>query len=159
MKSNSLVVGVIVGFLLMGVIVWVAMPPMMINVHRSQFGFDETVTAVENAVAAEEGWKVVQVFDIQKNIVDAGFRDMTKVKIVALCNAGYAHRILGDDKDKGVTTMMPLAIGVYETANGDVYISDLNVGLMGMMFGGTIADVMGNASTDIGRMVAAVAAN
>jgi len=36
---------------------------------------------------------------------------------------------------------MPLSIGVYEDGKGQVYISQLDVGLMGMMFGGTIAEV------------------
>jgi len=159
MKSNSIIFGAIIGFLLMGIMVWVAMPPMMINVHKSPYGFDETVIAVEKAVAAQEGWKVVKVFDIQKNIVDVGHQDMTKVKIIVLCNPHYANRILSDDKDKVVTSMMPLGIGVYETKGGSIYISEMNVGLVGLMFGGSIAEVMGSASTDIGRMMAAVADN
>ena len=159
MKSNSIILGSILGFLLMGVIVWMTMPPMMINVHKSPYGFEETVTAVEKAVTAQEGWKVSKVFDIQKNIIDAGHKDMTRVKIVSLCNPHYANRILSDDKDKVVTTMMPLGIGVYETEDGTVYMSEMNVGLMGMMFGGTIAEVMGNASTDIAKMVTAVSAH
>ena len=159
MKSNSIILGTIIGFLLMGIIVWIAMPPMMINVHKSQYGFDETVAAVEKAVTAQQGWKVSKVFDIQKNIIDAGHQDMTRVKIVSLCNPHYANRILSDDKDKVVTTMMPLGIGVYETKDGSIYMSEMNVGLMGMMFGGTIAEVMGDASTDIAKMIAAVSEN
>jgi len=159
MKSNSIILGTIIGFLLMGIIVWIAMPPMMINVHKSQYGFDETVAAVEKAVTAQQGWKVSKVFDIQKNIIDAGHQDMTRVKIVTLCNPHYANRILSDDKDKVVTTMMPLGIGVYETKDGSIYMSEMNVGLVGMMFGGTIAEVMGDASTDIAKMIAAVSEN
>ena len=159
MKSNSIIFGIIIGFLLMGIIVWIAMPPMMINVHKSQYGFDETVAAVEKAVTAQQGWKVSKVFNIQKNIIDAGHQDMTRVKIVTLCNPHYANRILSDDKDKVVTTMMPLGIGVYETKDGSIYMSEMNVGLMGMMFGGTIAEVMGDASTDIAKMIAAVSEN
>ena len=56
MKSKSLLAGVIVGFLVMGVAVWIAMPLMMINVHKSPYGFDETVTDVEAAVTALEDW-------------------------------------------------------------------------------------------------------
>ena len=159
MKTKTFVFGAIVGFLAMGAAVWIAMPRMMINVHKSPYGFDETVAAVEAAVAGQEGWKVAKTFDIQKNIVDAGHAEMTKVKIVTLCNPHYANRILSADSDKVVTTMMPLGIGVYETADGSVYMSEMNVGLMGMMFGGTIADVMGDASTDIARMMSSVTGN
>jgi hypothetical protein len=38
-------------------------------------------------------------------------------------------------------------------------MSEMNVGLVGMMFGGTIAEVMGDASTDIARMMATVSRN
>ena len=159
MKSNSLIIGAIIGFLLMGIIVWMAMPPMMINVHKSPYGFDETVTAVEKAVASQKGWKVAKIFDIQQNILDAGYKDMTRVKIVTLCNPHYANRILSEDKDKVVSTMMPLGIGVYETKDGSVYMSEMNVGLVGMMFGGTIAKVMGDATADIGKMMTSVTKN
>lgn len=156
MKAKPIIFGVIVGFLVMGLIVWFAMPVMMINVHESRYGFEETVAAVEESVTSQKGWKVAEVFDIQKNIVNAGYKDMTNVKIVAVCNAGYAHRILDDDKDKGVTTMMPLGIGVYETKDGNVYMSEMNVGLVGKVFGGTISEVMGDASADISRIIADV---
>ncbi|MGD9297864.1 MAG: DUF302 domain-containing protein [Chromatiales bacterium] len=159
MKTKIFFAGLIIGFLMMGVAVWFLMPAMMINVHKSQYGFEETVTAVETAVAAQEGWKVAKTFDIQKNIVDAGHTDMTRVKIVTLCNPHYANRILSDDADKVVTTMMPLGIGVYKTSDGSVYMSEMNVGLVGMMFGGTIAEVMGDASKDIAMMMTAVSGN
>lgn len=158
MKKTSLLIGAILGFLLMGVIVWLAMPLLMINVHKSPYGFDETVVAVENAVTSQKGWKVAKTFDIQQNIIEAGYPNMTRVKIVTLCNPHYAKRILTNDKDKVVTTMMPLGIGVYETRDGNVYMSEMNVGLMGMMFGGTIANVMGDASKDIAKMMKAVTA-
>jgi hypothetical protein len=52
---------------------------------------------------------------------------------------------------------MPLAIGVYEDEHGRVYVTRLNVGVLGMMFGGTISDVMAMAGTDLNEVVASVA--
>ena len=156
MNPKSVIPGFITGFLLMGITVWFVMPSMMINVHESPYGFDETVAAVREAVASQQGWKVAQVFDIQKNIIEAGHVDMTRVKIVALCNGNYANRILDDDEDKVVTTLMPLGIGVYETNDGSVYLSAMNIGLMGKMFGGTISEVMGDASADIARIIGGI---
>ena len=159
MNPKPVILGFVAGFLLMGLVVWFVVPAMMINVHESPYGFDETVAAVSEAVASQEGWKVAQIFDIQKNIIDAGHEEMTRVKIVTLCNGNYANRILADDSDKVVTTLMPLGIGVYETNNGSVYMSSMNIGLMGKMFGGTISEVMGDASGDIARIIAGVAAD
>jgi uncharacterized protein (DUF302 family) len=150
---SKFVIGLIVGVLLMGIVVWQVMPRMMINVQKSKLNFDDTVSAVSESVTKEKGWKVPAIFDIQKNILDAGHKDMTKVKIVSLCQPHYAKKILESDDDKKVTTMMPLGIGIYETKDGQVYMSTMNIGIMGMMFGGTIADVMGDAAKDIEEML------
>ena len=55
---------------------------------------------------------------------------------------------------------MPLGIGVYEDKQGHVFIASLNVTLMGKMFGGTIAEVMGkNAGKDLSDVIASVASD
>jgi hypothetical protein len=52
---------------------------------------------------------------------------------------------------------MPCAWGVYEGDDGRVYITGMNMGLMGKMFGGNIAKVMGGSvSKDEARMLARV---
>ncbi len=43
---------------------------------------------------------------------------------------------------------MPCAIVVYEGDDGNVYLSSMNMGLMGKMFGGNIVKVMGGAVAD-----------
>ena len=156
-SASKFVIGLIVGVLLMGIAVWQVMPRMMLNVQKSKLNFEDTVSAVNESVTKQEDWKVPAIFDIQKNILDAGHKDMTKVKIVSLCQPHYAKKILESDDDKKVTTMMPLGIGIYETKDGQVYISTMNIGIMGMMFGGTIADVMGDAGEEIEEMLEDIA--
>jgi uncharacterized protein (DUF302 family) len=63
------------------------------------------------------------------------------IRIVELCKAPYAHEVLSEKPE--LATLMPCAYGVYEGADGKVYISAMNVGLMGKMFGGVVARVMG----------------
>ena len=65
-----------------------------------------------------------------------------KVRLVELCKAEYAHDVLETNPE--VSTLMPCAFGVYEGADGAVYISGMNMGLMGKLFGGRIAEIMGN---------------
>jgi hypothetical protein len=48
---------------------------------------------------------------------------------------------------------MPLKLGIFEKENGQVYVSELNIGLMGMMFGGTIAKVMSVAGKDVKEII------
>ena len=44
-----------------------------------------------------------------------------------------------------VSTLMPCAWGVYKGDDGKVYISGMNMGLTGKLFGGNIAKVMGSS--------------
>ena len=148
--------GVIVGMLLMGLIVWFTMPSLMLITHKSCRGYDDTVVALGEALRKKQDWRVLTVNDYQKTT--AAFGAMERVGSMNICNPRYASKILARDADRGVTAFMPLALGVYEDKKGQVYVSQLNVGLLGMMFGGTIAEVMGMAGKDLNEVVASVAA-
>ena len=99
---------------------------------------------------------MLKVNDSQERTADFGA--LERVCSVNVCNPRYAAKILADDANRGVTAFMPLAIGVYEDKKGQVFVSQLNVGVMGLMFGGTIADMMGMAGKDLNEVVASVAA-
>lgn len=144
------------GMVLMGLIVWFTMPSLMLMEYRSPLDYEQTVAALNEAIAKKQNWKVPQVFDYQKNIQDAGHEPIDRVGTVALCNPLYASRILADEQNRKVTAFMPLGVGVYQREDGEVYISELNVGLLGMMFGGTIAEVMGEAGTDVKEVIVSV---
>ncbi len=145
---------VVVGMLLMGAVVWFAMPSLLLVEHKSPRNYEATVAAVQQALAGKQHWKVLTVSDWQKGISDAGFGPIDRVGTLELCNPRYASRILADPKNRKVTAFMPLGIGVYEDGKGQVFVSELKVGLMGMMFGGTIADVMGAAGADLSAVIA-----
>jgi uncharacterized protein (DUF302 family) len=82
---------------------------------------------------------------------------LSRIGSIALCNPRLSSRILADDGNKRVTAFMPIEIGIYEDKSGQVYISELNVGLLGKMFGGLIAEVMSHAGKDIKGIIAAAA--
>ena len=148
-------VGLIVGMLLMGIIGWTVMPSMMLTVHKSKLNFEETVTAIDKS-AKGLGWKVPKIYDIQKSLKEAGNEDMTKVKILSICQPNHAYKILKDDSNKKVTAIMPCRVGVYEAEDGQTYISEMNIGLMSKMFGGTIAKVMGEVAKEEKKMLESV---
>lgn len=147
--------GLISGLLLMAIMVWVFMPKMMINVDESKYGVDQTVEMiVENA--KQGGWKIPKIYDIQKSLVNAGYSDMTAMKIISLCQPGHAYTILREDGNKKVSGIMPCRIGVYESSDGKTYVSGMNIGLMSKMFGGTIETVMGKVAIEEGEMLSDV---
>lgn len=140
-------VGVAAGVVLAGVVIWNVMPSMMLTVHKSKLGFDATVAKIESN-AAERGWLRPKIYNIQATLQKAGHTDMSQVKIISLCQPHHAYDILEDDANKKVTAVMPCRVGVYEGQDGQVYISEMNIGLMGKMFGGKIAEVMAKASQE-----------
>jgi uncharacterized protein (DUF302 family) len=78
-----------------------------------------------------------------------------RVNIIQLCKAPYAKQVLTTDRH--VASMMPCSIAVWEDDAGQVHVSKMNTGLMGKMFGGTIAEVMGGkVAAEEARMLAAV---
>ena len=147
---------VLVGMVLMGLIVWFAMPSLMLIKHKSNRSYDDTIAMLGEALKKKPDWRVLTVNDYQKST--AAFGTIERVGSINICNPRYAAKILANDTDRGATAFMPLALGVYEDKKGQVYVSQLNVGLVGMMFGGTIADVMGIAGKDLNEVVASVAA-
>jgi uncharacterized protein (DUF302 family) len=141
-KSISLLIGgFVLGVIIAGILFWLIMPSLMLNVHKCKLSFDETVSII-NENALNNGWKVPKIYNIKKSLVDAGQSDMTRLKIISLCQPDHAYNILLDDDNKKVTAIMPCRIGVYEGNDGEVYIAEMNMGLMSRMFGGTIAEVM-----------------
>ncbi|MFO7543588.1 MAG: DUF302 domain-containing protein [Thiobacillus sp.] len=145
---------VLVGMVVMGLIVWFAMPSMMLVTHKSNRSYDDTIVAISEAVKSKQDWRVLNVYDYQKTT--EAFGAIERTGSVSICNPRYASRILANPADRRVSAFMPLGIGVYEDKTGQVYVSQLNVGLMGMMFGGTIADVMGSAGQDLDAAIASV---
>jgi uncharacterized protein (DUF302 family) len=150
------VVWVLAGMAIMGLIVWFVMPFLMLIRYKSKLSFDETVTVLSETLNKKQDWRVVTVNDYQK--CTEAFAALEKVSSVSICNPRYVAKILTNDKDRGVTAFMPLGLGVYEDKKGNVFVSQLNVGLLGIMFGGTIAEVMGMAGKDIKAVVKSVAA-
>ena len=145
---------IIAGMVLMGLIVWFAMPSMMLIKHRSKLAYDDTVNALSEAVSKKQDWQVLTVNDYQKKT--ASFTALERVGSITICNPRYSAKILTEDKNRHVTAFMPLEFGVYEDKKGQVYVSQLNVGLLGKMFGGTISTVMGMAGKDLIEVASSV---
>jgi len=143
------------GMILMGLIIWIMMPSVMLIQLKSTKNYDETIAALNEALDKKSDWRVLAVNDYQKSTAPYG--QIEHVGSLNVCNPRYASMILSNDRDRGVTSMMPLSIGIYEDKSGQVYISRMNVGVMGLMFGGNIADVMGLADKDLEQIVATVA--
>ena len=61
--------------------------------------------------------------------------------------------LLAEDQTRILSILMPCTITVYKKDNGKTYIGMMNAGLMGKMFGSTVARVMGEVAKDQKQMV------
>ncbi|MFO8012080.1 MAG: DUF302 domain-containing protein [Phycisphaerae bacterium] len=133
-------VGLVVGAALTGLVVVKAMPGMMIVTRPSRLGFEETVQAIQKGIK-EQGWSSPATLDLNKSLARHGVTLDPQVRIIQLCQPEYAKDVL--TTDRYVASLMPCAIAVYESDDGRVCVSKMNTGLMGTLFGGNVAEVMG----------------
>jgi uncharacterized protein (DUF302 family) len=133
-------IGLVLGIVLtVFFVMWMA-PGMMIQTSESVAGLEETVNRIEQAVQ-ERGWTVQSVVNMNNSLQKHGHPFAPQVRVIKICQPVYAKSIL--ESDRQMSVMMPCSLAVYETDDGRVMISQLNSSLMGSIFGGNVAEVMG----------------
>jgi len=60
---------------------------------------------------------------------------------------------LKEDETRALSILMPCTITVYKKDNGKTYITLMNSGLMGQMFGSKVAAIMGEVAKDQAEFV------
>ena len=131
--------GTLFGMLTALLAVGILMKPLMLTIHASPYGVEETCQRLKASIEAN-GWRCPAIRDMNAAIAKEGLALAAPVRIVELCKADYARDVLETNPE--VSTLMPCAFGVYEK-DGKVYVTGLNTGLMGKLMGGNVARVMG----------------
>lgn len=143
MKTTmTALIAAVTGAVLAIILILLVMPSMMINEYQSPFDLDETIEHIK-AAASEEGWVISGVADLAASVKKHGGYDLPATRLINLCQAGHAHKILSEDGNKKISVFMPCTISVYQKTDGKIYLATMNAGLLGKMFGGTVAEVMG----------------
>jgi uncharacterized protein (DUF302 family) len=128
------------------------MPKLMISERASPMSYEETITQIQHNVT-NGGWKVSAVMRLDKSLAKEGKKTLP-VASLKICRPDYAEKVLKDDDARFLSVMMPCSIAVYEKTDGRTYISTMNAGLMGRMFGGTAAKVMaGPVAAETARFI------
>ncbi|MCK5696981.1 MAG: DUF302 domain-containing protein [Gammaproteobacteria bacterium] len=139
---KNILIGFIIGILLVGIIGWKMMPGMMLHEYQSPHDLKETVNRIKMS-AIKEGWVIAGIKPLHKSVEKHGGHKILPVMLVNLCQADHAYNILKNDSNKILSVMMPCTISVYEKKDGKTYIGAMNAELLGKMFGGDIAQIMG----------------
>lgn len=142
----KVIISFLVGMLFTGIVLIGVSPSIMINEDVSKFGYEETVEKVTKAAAAK-GWKIPSIHQLDKSVAKAGY-DVLPVTVIELCHPGHAGKILSNDDDKSVTSMMPCRVSIYKNNDGNVIVSRMNTSLISKLFGGNISEVMSLATND-----------
>ena len=75
----------------------------------TNMSFDHAVAAVQRK-SAEKGFRVLHTHNVAATLAGRGFQ-RDPLKIVEICNAGYAHQVL--QRDVKISLMLPCPISVY----------------------------------------------
>jgi uncharacterized protein (DUF302 family) len=140
-KALTFLAGFVAGVVVFAVAAYLTAPGLMLAEHRSRLGLEQTVAELK-AAAEEKGWVVSGIVELARSIKKHGGPDVRPVRLVNLCHAGHAGRILSEDDARVVSVMMPCTIAVYEKSDGSVWISNMNASLLGRLFGGVVSEIM-----------------
>ncbi len=108
---------------------------------QSEKAFEDVCAALEK-ISPENNFRVLAIHDVQETLKEKGF-DREPLRIIEVCNAGFAHKALG--KDIHVSLFMPCKFVVAET-DGKVSVtlgrpSMINMVLPESDLGGLAQDV------------------
>lgn len=150
----TILVAFVIGALAAAFIGFTMLPGLMINETLSPLPFDETVEKIE-ANAKELGWKVPDKWkaNFQANFKKVVGVDIGPSKVLKMCEPQAAVDILKHDKFKNLAVMMPCTIAIYEKSDGKTYISTMNMGMLGKMFGGEVAKAIDRVGPQMQEMI------
>ena len=154
-KLFTILISFILGAVVAGAIGMYSLPSLMIKEVQSPYGFDETIEKVI-ANAKEMGWKVPKSWKInfKKNLLKTVKVDVGPNKVIGMCDPQAAADILIHDKLKQLAVMMPCSIAFYEKSDGKTYISIMNMGLLGTVFGDVVKGITTKLAPQMDKMIA-----
>ena len=146
--------GSVVGIALLGVVMFFIAGSFMFNEIESPFGVEETAARIQQNIQRLEnrGWKLSGLRDPSKAVAASG-TNVLPVLLVEACSTKYSAPLLKDDETRALSILMPCTITVYKKDNGKTYITLMNSGLMGQLFGANVAKIMAEVAKDQAEFV------
>ena len=146
--------GLVVGIALLGVVMFFKAGSFMFNEIESPFSVEETAARIQRNIQGLEdrGWKLSGLRDPSKAVAASGTNVMP-VLLVEACSTKYSAPLLKEDETRALSILMPCTITIYKKDNGKTYITLMNSGLMGKMFGKKVGEIMGEVAKDQAEFV------
>jgi len=137
--------GLLSGIIISGLVVYFSFSKLMFTVSESNYNFEQTAEILTESVK-ENNWNLSHQYDLQQTLAKHG-HEVKPVKVFSICKPDIAIRVLGSDKDRHISSIMPCRVAIYEKADGKTYIARMNAGLFSILLGGNANAVMGDAGT------------
>ncbi|MDV7186074.1 DUF302 domain-containing protein [Lutibacter sp. TH_r2] len=149
----SVAFGFIVGIIFTGITISISSSEMMVKEFKSPYNFEKTVHVITQRINNKDGWNVTGIIDQNKEVTENGGFEIGNFKIIKYCHGGYSARMLKADDRKKIGNMMPKSFAVYEKSDGQVFVSTMNGGVMGKLFGGEIEVIIEEVSLEVEDMM------
>ena len=148
-----LIFGFIAGIIFSGIFMSISASEMMVKEFKSPYDFDKTVDVMVNRINNKNGWHVTEVIDQNKEVQEHGGFEIGNFKIIKYCHGEYSAKMLQTDDRKKIGNMMPKTFAVYEKSDGQVFVSTMNGGVMGKLFGGETEKFIEEVSLEVEDMM------
>ena len=154
---TGLIIGLIVGIIIALLVIFYSAPSIMFKENKSKHDFETTIAELEKTVA-DAGWVIPHVNDLQASLHKFDY-DIMKVKIYEICKPEHAYKILSQDDERIVSSLMPCRIAIYEKSDGNVYMSFMNAKLMAKPMVKLIRQTMADAAAETEVIIAPLIEN
>ncbi|MDF1571899.1 MAG: DUF302 domain-containing protein [Bacteroidales bacterium] len=152
--TTGIIIGLVAGALIAVLAIFFSSPSLMLKENKSKHDFETTLAQIEKSVDSL-GWKIPHINDLQATMHKFG-KDVRQVKVYEICHPDHAYKVLKQDDERIVSTLMPCRIAIYEKSNGNIYVSRMNSGLMSKPMSKIIRSTMSDAAADTEKILASV---
>lgn len=143
---TGILIGIVSGAALALLILYFSLPKMMFKEDKSNYDFQTTIEEIEKSVA-DANWKIPHVNDLQATMQKFG-KDVRQVKVYEICQPEHAYKILSQNDERIVSSLMPCRVAIYEKEDGSVYVSRMNASLLSKPMNKLIRNTMGDAGEE-----------
>ncbi len=129
---------------------------LMIKEIASPHDYEKTLDLIKKTFSNSEGWRIVNIIDQGKKIIENGGDPVGRITIIQYCHSIYASQMFKDDNRKKISVFSPKSIAVYEKSDGKTYISLMNSAIMKFISSGEMKEIVKNVSGEVGQMMAKI---
>ncbi len=151
MSWLMLLLGALAGAIIAAVAFAATLQAKMVVSHKAKGTFEEVCNRLEEAVAGPDanGWGIpFAAWNFYQSQIEKDFKldNLKECRIYPVCKSAYANEVVREQPHWA--GIMPCSWAIYQTKDGQVYISKMNIGLMSMMMTGLIGRVMKKVSQE-----------